>query len=118
VAPAILNVRLAGVPAEVLQAVVRRVAVVVAAFPTLGTGTGERLQDEAVHVAAVLLPAVDQADGEVAAVLRGGLEGAPDVRDPGEGATTAPAGFDDTIAPDPGASEALDRSAGSVHGLM
>ena len=50
-----------------------------AGFPALwqqsGTGADERLQDEAVHVASVLLPAPDQADGEVAAVLGVGFRG-------------------------------------------
>ncbi len=104
--------------AQIPEAVVCRVTILVAAFPAFGTGAGERLQDEAVHVAGVLPSAPDQADGEVAAVLRGGLQGAPSVPEPGRPAMAAPARFDDSIAADPVAAETVDQSAFQIHVVM
>jgi hypothetical protein len=88
-----------------------------AALPALGTRADERLQDKAVHVASELLPAPDQEDGEVTAVLWGGFRRPPGICHPGGTTMTAPAGLDLTIGSDSVAGEALDRSAWNVHGL-
>src|SRR3954453_13751135 len=55
-----------GAPGQVLQAVVRRVAVPVAANHAGGASADERLQDEVMDVSSLLLAAPVEIDGEVA----------------------------------------------------
>lgn len=96
----IVGVRLIRIPPQVLDPVVRRIAVVVAADEPLRARTHERLQHESVDEPAGLLAVTTEVDHQMTPAALDRMEGHPGIGHPSRTSIAGPTGLDLPVSAD------------------